>query len=120
METFAPIVKLTTIPCLLAIAVPGKWSLYQMDVQNAFIHDAFKEEVYMLPPPDYKRQMETSLVCRLYKSFFRLKRASRNWYSEFSAVIFKAGFKQSLADYSLFTKDQKSFTAVLIYEIIWL
>lgn len=69
----------------------------------------------MLPPPGYSRQGE-NLVCRLNKSLYGLKQASRNWYSKFSCAIRKAGFKQSMADYSLFTRVHgDSFTAVLIY-----
>jgi hypothetical protein len=45
-----------------------------------------------------------------------LKQASRQWFAKFSEAICSAGFGQSRADYSLFTKTQgKLFTALLIY-----
>ncbi|XP_058211450.1 uncharacterized mitochondrial protein AtMg00810-like [Rhododendron vialii] len=69
----------------------------------------------MIPPPGLCRQGE-NLVCRLNKSLYGLKQASRNWFSKFSAAIKKAGFQQSLDDYSLFTKvNGDSFTGVLVY-----
>ena len=70
----------------------------------------------MSPPPGLLRQGEDNLVCRLHKSLYGLKQASRQWFSKFSEAIRAAGYVQSRADYSLFTRIQgKSFTALLIY-----
>ncbi|CAL8999399.1 unnamed protein product [Prunus brigantina] len=66
-------------------------------------------------PPGCRRQGE-NLVCRLNKSLYGLKQASRQWFAKFSEAIQAAGYTQSKADYSLFTcKNGKSFMALLIY-----
>ena len=114
-ETFSPTAKLTTLRCLLTVAASRNWYIHQLDVHNAFLHGNLQEEVYMTPPPGLRRQGE-NLVCRLRKSIYGLKQASRNWFSTFTATVKSAGYIQSKADYSLFTKSQgNKFTAILIY-----
>ncbi|KAI9162373.1 hypothetical protein LWI28_026651 [Acer negundo] len=114
-DTFSPTAKITSVCCLLALAAARGWSLYQMDVNNAFLHGDLTEEIFMSPPPGLQRQGE-KLVCRLHKSLYGLKQASRQWFAKFSKAVCSAGFVQSRADHSLFTKTQgKLFTVLLIY-----
>ncbi|KAK3012457.1 hypothetical protein RJ639_010380 [Escallonia herrerae] len=114
-ETFAPVAKLVTVRCLLAIASIKKWELHQLDVNNAFLHGDLKEEVYMKIPQGFSKQGENR-VCRLQKSLYGLRQASRNWYHKFTQSLLVVGFIQSQSDHSLFTFARKgSFLAVLIY-----
>ncbi|PKI38322.1 hypothetical protein CRG98_041280 [Punica granatum] len=114
-ETFAPVAKLVTVRCLWTIAIAKQWEMHQLDVNNAFLHGDLNEEVYMSLPPGF-RSAHTNQVCRLRKSLYGLRRASRNWYSKFATALIQYGFQQSEADYSLFTYSHAGiFLAVLVY-----
>jgi len=42
-ETFAPVAKIVSVRCFLAVAIARGWELHQMDVHNSFLHGDLEE-----------------------------------------------------------------------------
>ena len=84
-------------------------------MSNAFLHGDLSEDVYMSIPPGLSGY-SSSQCCKLKKSLYGLKQASRKWYEKLSDLLISSGFKQAHADHSLFIKFAGSaFTALIVY-----
>lgn len=115
-KTFSLVVKPTTIRIILSIDVSRSWKIRQLDVNNAFLNGDLQEEIFMTQPPSFERTSQQPLVCKLNKTLYGLKQASRAWFLKLKEVLQALDFHSSTADNSLFYKfGSHSCIILLIY-----
>ena len=78
--------------------------LHQMDVKVVFLNGSIEEEIYMVQQESFKAKSSQYLICKLNKSIYGLKQASRQWYLKFDQVISDFGFKKNIADQCVYQK----------------
>lgn len=120
IDTFSPVAKLGTFRLLLSLASAKNLFTLQLDISNAFLNGDLDEEIYMVIPQGYQeltgKTIAPGSVCKLHKSLYGLKQASRQWNHKLTKVILDEGFVQAPADHSLFVKRTSTlFIAALIY-----
>jgi hypothetical protein len=99
-ETFSLVVNMDSIRLALAIAATKGWELHQMDVKNPFLHGDISKEIYMEHPQGFMQH--SSLVCRLKKSLYGLKKASRAWYAKMDSYLLSHNFVHCKSDLNVY------------------
>ena len=79
-DTYSPVTKITTIRSLFALSSIFNLVVHQMDVKTAFLNGDLDEEIYMEQPEGFVIPGQENKVCRLKKSIYGLKQASKDWY----------------------------------------
>lgn len=73
------------------------------------------DDIYIVPPPGYTKA-SPGMVCKLRKSLYGLKQASREWNVELTTQLYSYGFTQSAHDHCLFTYTSiDNFVFLLVY-----
>lgn len=113
-ETFSPTVRHSSIRFLLSLAAKYKLKIHQMDVETAFLHPELNEDIYMELPNN--EEYFPQRYCKLKKSIYGLKQASRVWYQKLDKKLCKMGLIRSKADPCVFFKrDQETMLIVAVY-----
>nr|GFD28052.1 hypothetical protein [Tanacetum cinerariifolium] len=89
------IADIRAIRILIAIAAYYDYEIWQMDVKTAFLNGYLNEEVYMEQPEGFVNPKYPNWVCKLKRSIYGLKQASRQWNKRFDNEIKKFGFTQN-------------------------
>jgi hypothetical protein len=113
-ETFSPVSKKDSLRVIMALVAHFDLELQQMDVKTTFLNGDLEEEVYMKQPEGFPSSDGEQLVCKLKKSLYGLKQASRQWYLKFHNVISSFGFVENIMDQCIYLKVSGSKICFLV------
>ncbi|KAJ9540760.1 hypothetical protein OSB04_027266 [Centaurea solstitialis] len=113
-ETFSPVAMLKSIRILMAISAYFNYEIWQMDVKTAFLNGKLTEDVYMEQPEGFIDPKNPNKVCKLLKSIYGLKQASRSWNLHFDERIKEFGFAKSEFEPCVYTKFSGSIVTFLV------
>ncbi len=100
-EIFSPVVRHEFIRAILG-TVASRDLVLHFDAKNAFLNGTLKEELYMEQPEGFIIPKQEDLVCRLNKSIYGLKEASRTWNKAVNSCMLAFGLNQSTSDPCVF------------------
>ena len=114
--TFSPVSSKDSFRVIMALVAHFDMELHQMDVKTAFLNGDLNEEVYMMQPEGFVANDSGTLVCRLKKSIYGLKQASRQWYLKFHSVVASYGFVENKVDQCIYCKvSGRKFIFLILY-----
>jgi hypothetical protein len=102
-ETFAPVLRGESLRYLISYAAENNLQIHHMDVETAFLNGDLQEEIYMELPEGYEGDGRKT-VCKLDKTLYGLKQASREWNLKYTRKLKDHGFEQTLADPCVFVR----------------
>lgn len=91
-QSFALVVKLTSIRVLLAIVALQDLEVYQVDFKSAFLNGDLNKVIFVTQPNGQILTSEKELVCKLQKSLYGLKQSPRAWYQKLDNFLLENGF----------------------------
>ena len=120
-ETFSPVAMLKSIRILLSIAASLDYEIWQMDVKTAFLNGHLDECIYMVQPEGFVAKGHEQKVCKLLRSIYGLKQASRSWNLRFDETIKTYGFEQNVDEpcvYKLIDNHKVVFLVLYVDDIL--
>nr|GEY35006.1 hypothetical protein [Tanacetum cinerariifolium] len=113
-ETFSLVADIRAIRILIAIDAFYDYEIWKMDVKTTFLNGYLDKGIYMVQPEGFIDPKHPMKVCKLQRSIYGLKKASRSWNKRFDEEIKKFGFTQNLDEPCVYQKASGSNVTFLI------
>ena len=108
LETFSPVVNITTIFVCLTYAIHNNYFIHQVDFNSAYLNAELQETIFMRPPKEFEYDDFKGKILKLNRTIYGLKQSGREWYSLLSETLLKLDWHQSSTIPCLFTRKNSS------------
>ena len=102
----------------MALVAQYDLELQQMDVKTTFLNGDLEEEVYMDQPDGFSIEGNNHMLCKLKKSIYGLKQASRQWYLKFNDTITSFSFHENTVERCIYRNISGSKFIFLFYMLM--
>ena len=102
-DTFSGVVKLDAFRTILSVAAAEGLELFQLDVEQAFLHGTLPEPVFVWPP---EGASTSGKVWKLVKSVYGLRQAPKIFNDFLNAVLIEMGYKRLRSDECVYVLRQ--------------
>jgi hypothetical protein len=113
-KTFSLIMMLKSVKILLEIVAYFNYEIWQMDVKTTFLNRNQTEDVYTIQPESFVDAKNVGNICKLQKSIYGLKQASRSWNMYFDEVVKGFGLVKNVEEPCIYKKVSGSAVIFLI------
>lgn len=118
-EIYAPVVRYSSLRYIFGLAAKHSLKIHQMDAVTAFLQGDIEEDIYIMQPPHFE---ESDQVCKLNKSIYGLKQASRQWNKKLNSILLEIGMTRSKIDpciyYRIINEQDIFFITVYVDDIL--
>ena len=88
-----------------------------MDVKIAFLNGNIEKELYMMQLKGFIVKNQEHIVCKLKRSIYGLKQASRSWNIKFEQAIKLFGFEQNLDESCVYKRHRDKVVMFLVHYV---
>ena len=101
-KVFAPIVHLSILQVILALAAIHDLHLWSVDISNVYLNGKMDYNVYMEYPEEFVEGDQKELVCLLKKLFYCTKQGKNHWNCKMHTTLKSIGFTQTYSDTTVY------------------
>ena len=116
-ETFFPVAMLKSIPDSFSCSCKSRLRDFAYGCQNSILNGSLEEDIYMQQPEGFIARGQEHMACKLQRSIYGLKQASRTWNIRFDQAITLYGFKKSPDEPCVYERIQGTKVVFLVLYI---